>query len=147
MAAPTSAFYLHRVTNSSWTGSDAVGAESAGAVLGFGLYQGYVDFDMLGDQFWIVFGFNVSSTAVSPPGQTWRVRIGGTYNTPDMLASVLDGDISLEQQVATSIFGCSVVKQLIDNQWTGVKLVTLTGQLPGGGGSAQSPTLAFIPVL
>jgi hypothetical protein len=145
MAAPTSAFYLHRASNSQWQASDGLGAESAGAVLGLGLYQGYVDFDMLGEQFWIVFGFNMASSGLS--NQIWRVRIGGTYNTPDMLASVLDGDVGLEQTISVGAFACGQVKQLVDNVWTGVKLVTLTGQVAGAGAFAQAPTIAFVPVL
>lgn len=129
-----SAFQLHRASNRSWSGGGhTVGNESIGG----NPYQALLDFSMLGPQFWIVFCGGLASSGVG--SQTWRVRVGGTRDT-------VDGAIALVQVAApVPAFGLFSVKQLIDNAWSGVQLVKLTGDAGVATPFAINPVLFFSP--
>jgi hypothetical protein len=120
--------YFHRSTNSNFTGSNGAGGE------GIGNYQAFVDFDMLGPEFWVQFGGGLASSGLGD--QAWKLRVGGTYD-------VLDGTVSLNQtSPPTSAFDLLSVKQLVSNPFSGVQLIKLTGQsIAGGAALAVCPSL------
>jgi hypothetical protein len=126
------AMYLYRPTNAQWQNGTGSVESMSGTP-----YQGWVDFDRLGTQFWIIFGGNAASSGYTC---TFRVRIGGTYGT-------VDGTVAYEQQVSPDAFAPFVARQEVTNIWTGVKVVKLTGYGQGGGDAfAQRPTLILFPV-
>lgn len=124
----------------------SLGLESAGQRYGLGLYQGFVDFDLLGEEFYVMFSGYIGSTGYS--NMTWNLRIGGTYleATTDPEGTP-DGDLVVIGTVSPSAFQTFSTKALVTNIWTGVQHVKLTGQKPGGGCFAIGPALVFLPVL
>lgn len=143
MAVNPSGFWLYRATNSQWQANSGVGAESYGS----GPLQHYVDFDLVGSSFIVIFGGNMASSGISAPGQTFNIRIGGTLadGTP---SQPVDGDlVTIGVTGAVSAFETfNLVSAPVENVWTGAQLVKLTGSLPGGGAFTQRPTLMFYPV-
>jgi hypothetical protein len=138
-----SAFWLYRATNAQWLGNSANSAESFGSAP----YQHFVDFDLLGSKFIVVFGGNLASSGMSAPGETWNLRIGGSFAT-GAPSQPIDGDlVTIGITGAVGAFETfTLVSPEIDNIWTGVQLVKLSGSVPGGGAFAQRPTILFYPV-
>ncbi len=140
-----SAIWVYHATNANWQGADGVNEN-----MGFGAWQGFVDFDSMGDQFRIVWAGNLGSSGI-PAGQfRWRVRIGGTYGQsfPNQLIGV-DGDVALSQlNPLIPAFGAWSVTEVVTNIWSGRQIVKITGQpvAPASNPFTQRGTLLFVPV-
>ncbi len=136
-------YWLYRSTNSHWQGNAASGAESYGA----GPHQHTVDFDLLGDSFIVGFGGALGSTGVGGTGFKWSVRIGGAYALDSDGLQPITGDyVEIGDTGIVPAFGSWMIySDPVINIWDGVKIVKLTGLLPGGGGFSLNPTLIFFP--
>jgi hypothetical protein len=142
MSIRPSGSWLYRASNSLWIYGGA-----AGENYGLGPYQHYVDFDLLGPTFHILFGGQLGSTGISAPGFHWYVRIGGHVATDPLVppTPILDGDrVLIGITGAIAAFGNWVLDSgPITNIWSGSKLVKLTSD----GASSLRPTLGLFPVL
>ncbi len=143
MVIAPSGGYLYRTTNSQWQGDSGNSNESYGQVP----LQHFVNFDLLGPTFRVIFTGALGSSGVSGPGFTWNIRVGGAWAPSQIPAfSPITGDlVTLGQTGAIPAFGAGSATAIIANVWTGIKLVQLTGSLPGGLAFAQDPTLIYMP--